>query len=120
MLSGKADIVVVNLDPNYPQESIDAMTAGLRDIRMINVVKPMVPINSVLRRMAEGQKVGMFEQWRTFRELEKLVCSALTTANERPTKQLIVLVPPYVPRSELEARLKKIMQADSVVCTGSD
>lgn len=120
MLNDQADLVVINLDPSYPQESIDAMIAPLRDTRVISAVEQMLPIDQQIRRIAAGEKVGMFEQRRAYKQLEELVASTLTLARERPTKRLLILVPPYIQRDHLAMQACMYVETETVACISSD
>jgi hypothetical protein len=120
MMNDKADLVVINLDPGYPQESVEAMIAPLRDTRVISAVEQMVPLDAVFRRINQGEKTGLFEWRRVHKEFEKLIVQTLTVARKRPTKRLVILVPPYIQRDHLAMQACMVVQAEAVACTGSD
>lgn len=121
VIQGKAELVVVNLDPRYPQALIEEMMGtGLRDTKLINCIELMLPIDRVMRRLVQGKPVGLFERRRTFRELEKLIASALNEANEHPSKHLLILAPSYIPRESIAEQVGQYAKADMVACTGSD
>ena len=120
MTNDKVDLVVVSLDPDYPQASINAMLVGLRSSRVIDATKLMAPIAQELTIELARSRPRRRKVRKVTHRVNELLGRVLTEAAKRPTKQLVVLVPLCLRCNELATRISLIMPADSVVCTGSD